>query len=155
MVVGLSERETADRTCAIVQFEGVHEEVVPSLVHALNRCKVRPTAYINARCLETRGDVFAGMTALDCDVNYLPIATRQDWLQLASTVQTGGYDFLVLSTYQLDGAADWARARKESGLREAFRDSTGTVRRGAPPGQTVSAFPGFRLRSNRPWHPRR
>ena len=50
---------TRGRTVAIVQFEAVHEEVIPSVCHALKENGITPTVFLNHEILTRRGDIFA------------------------------------------------------------------------------------------------
>lgn len=93
---------------AIVQFEGVHEEVIPSVARALARCGVDCDIYVNACVLERRGDLLGSIPETKGKVRYPEINRKEDWEKLQADVLSAGYDALFLNTLQRDGVADWA-----------------------------------------------
>lgn len=95
------------RKCAIFQFEGVHEEVVPSLVHSLNSNGFSPDVFLSARC-KSRGDLFETLNGLDCKIEYPEIESRKAWQDLKTIAANGGYEFIVMSTFQRESVANWA-----------------------------------------------
>ncbi|MCP9927986.1 hypothetical protein [Cyanobium sp. CH-040] len=105
------EQEAAQSHCAVIQLEGVHEEVIPSLVLALNACGYKPDVYVNKRCKQQRGDIFKRLkTPLDCTIRYVSITEPQHWKNLARKIKSSGYNFIVLSTYQHESIAKWTAA---------------------------------------------
>lgn len=94
---------------AIVQFEAVHEEVIPSIVRALSAGGVAAHAYVNSRAQERRGDLLNTVTETSGRVSYPRIERAADWSTLAQVVAGSGADFVVLNTFQRNSVANWAR----------------------------------------------
>ena len=97
------------RRCAIVQLEAVHEEIIPSIVFALNGLDIVPDVYINERCRLLRGDIFEELPSLDLNLNYVSMEGMKAWEKLAETLSSSNPECVVISTYQRDGIAAWAR----------------------------------------------
>lgn len=91
-------------------MNGVHEEIVPSLIHAVGDGAL-VDVFVNARCRDKRGDIFAHSPNFGARIRYVPIEGSQDWTDLAATLDAGSYDLLVFSTLQTDSFANFARAR--------------------------------------------
>lgn len=104
-------QSSARRSVAIVELTGVHEEIIPSLVDALPE-GVRAEVFINSRCRDLRGDLFAELAGLDATVTYVDILSAADWIALGARIDGGGHDALIPSTFQIEGVALWARARR-------------------------------------------
>jgi hypothetical protein len=95
--------------CAILQFEGVHEEVVPSLALAMNSAGLNCHSIVNRRCVDRRGDVFAEVGRDLGTVEYAALEGRPDWGSLETAVAAGNYSVLLFSTFQRDSVANFAR----------------------------------------------
>ncbi len=96
------------RRCAIVQLEAVHEEIIPSIVRALNSLDIVPDVFINQRCKFLRGDIFNELPDLELNLNYISVEGRQDWITLSDRLKSSKLDCVILSTYQREGIAAWA-----------------------------------------------
>lgn len=94
--------------CAIVQFEAVHEEIVPSIISAFTANGAVCEAFINQQCLNQRGDIFASVGTQGATINYVPIERRADWQSLAERVHGGGFDAICFATFQRDSIANWS-----------------------------------------------
>lgn len=106
----LSEKVSA-LSVAIVELTGVHEEIIPSLVDALP-VGTRTQVFVNQRCKHMRGDLFAETEGVNASVTYVDIVKAPDWDKLGGLIDAGGHDVLIISTFQIDGIAKWARKRK-------------------------------------------
>lgn len=102
--------QASPRSVAIVELTGVHEEIIPSLVDALPE-GTRADVFVNARCRSVRGDIFSQIGPLSAQVQYIEIAKAIDWVELGRRIDAGGYDALIISTFQIEGVALWAAAR--------------------------------------------
>ena len=91
--------------CAILQFEGVHEEVVPSLALAMNSAGLNCHSIVNRRCVDRRGDVFAEVGRDLGTVEYVDLEGRPDWQKLDDSVAAGNYNVLLFSTFQRDNGS--------------------------------------------------
>ncbi|WP_439140351.1 hypothetical protein [Roseicyclus sp.] len=103
--------ESSHRKVAILELTGVHEEVIPSLVDAVPS-GVTVDVFVNARCRDIRGDIFREIKGFTANVRYLEIAKAIDWVKLGRDIDGGGYEALIISTFQIEGVALWARERK-------------------------------------------
>lgn len=92
----------------IIQMEAVHEEIIPSLVKALNDNSIFPDVYINANCKRRRGDIFREIKSICCNIFYINIEKAQDWEDLKSTVHVESYDACIFSTYQHKGIINFS-----------------------------------------------
>ena len=92
------------RRAAIIQTDGVHEEIISSLIHALG-AGWEVAVYINQRCRDTRGDIFAQMPEVSAKIYYVAIENRPDWEALQNTIRAFAPDLVISSTFQRDGAA--------------------------------------------------
>jgi glycosyltransferase involved in cell wall biosynthesis len=101
---------TEPRSVAIVELTGVHEEIIPSLVDALP-AGTAAHVFVNARCRDIRGDLFAELAMRDITLSYVPIEKAADWQVFGELIDAGGHDALIVSTLQLEGTAVWASAR--------------------------------------------
>lgn len=95
---------------AIVETGGVHEEIIPSLIHALAPF-AEISVFINERCRGVRGDLFSELKISFIDLHYVSLVSRDDYQALGRKIDAGGYQVVVVSTLQSDGAADWASMR--------------------------------------------
>jgi hypothetical protein len=101
------------KRAAVVQFEAVHEEVMPTVCRALILNGVQPTVFANARILENRGDLFSQLGIDDYKVNYAQVNERSDWDELKERIAgSGEFDLLVLNTFQREGIAKWSEATR-------------------------------------------
>jgi hypothetical protein len=101
-------RGAAGLKAAVVQFEAVHEEVVPSVFAALSAAGVASHAYVSARVRDRRGDLLGGLAETSGKVSYPRIECAADWDALAETVIRSGADLLVLNTFQRESVARWS-----------------------------------------------
>jgi len=97
------------KSCAIIQMEAVHEEIIPSLIHALNKAGFTPHVYINAKCKESRGEFFGQFPQLSFDVHHIRLDRAQDWQILKEKIRGKSYQFALLSTFQRDGICNWSK----------------------------------------------
>jgi hypothetical protein len=96
------------RKICIIQMEAVHEEIIPSIIHALNALFIKPVVYINADCRTKRGDIFQLTGNIEADVKYVPIKGKQDWRDLEEQIRSQRYDACIFSTYQRKGILDFS-----------------------------------------------
>jgi len=96
------------KRCAIIQMEAVHEEIIPSLVHALNKAGYAPRIYINAKCRERRGEFFGQFPHLTFDVHHTRLDKAQDWQILKEKIREHCHQFALFSTFQIDGICNWS-----------------------------------------------
>lgn len=89
-------------------MEAVHEEIIPSLVKALNDNSILPDVYINANCKRRRGDLFREIKSICCNTFYINIEKAKDWEDLKSTVHKENYDACIFSTYQHKGIINFS-----------------------------------------------
>lgn len=94
--------------CAIVQLEGVHEEITPSFIRALNALGYTPHVYLNTQCRAVRGDIFGQIDRLKAEVTYVPLKNRSDWLSLRDKMNEIDYPFVLINTFQREGVSKWA-----------------------------------------------
>lgn len=104
-------QSSARRSVAIVELTGVHEEIIPSLIDALPE-GVHADVFVNSRCRAQRGDLFAELHDLNATVTYVDIVAAVDWIALGARIDGGGHEALIISTFQIEGVALWARARR-------------------------------------------
>jgi hypothetical protein len=103
--------QTSRGSVAILELTGVHEEIIPSLVDALPR-GMSAVVYVNDRCRLVRGDIFAELAGLNALVEYVEISKAIDWVNLGRRIDAGGHEALIVTTFQIEGVALWARGRK-------------------------------------------
>jgi glycosyltransferase involved in cell wall biosynthesis len=97
---------TRGQTVAIVQFEAVHEEVIPSVCHALKENGITPTVFLNREILTRRGDIFARICPGEFDYHYVPVSSPEDWHMLKTRLLARKKDaFVFINTYQRPGIA--------------------------------------------------
>ena len=95
---------------AILQLEGVHEEVIPSVVNALALNGYRSKIFMNEVILQNREDIFAHLPQFDAEYHYVPIKTVQDWKTLENTVKGDPeIDLVFFNTFQRKGGANLAK----------------------------------------------
>jgi glycosyltransferase involved in cell wall biosynthesis len=98
---------TTSKVC-IIQMEAVHEEIIPSLIHALNSIHIKPDVYINKNCKTRRGDVFERIIGLNACINYVPINGKSDWQNLQELIRDKNYNACIFSTYQRKSILDFS-----------------------------------------------
>ncbi|QVL52565.1 MAG: hypothetical protein KFB97_14380 [Cyanobium sp. M30B3] len=91
-------------------MEAVHEEIIPSLIHALNSIHIKPDIYINRDCKLRRGDIFKEITGLNACISYVPINGKPDWQNLQKLIQSKNYNACLFSTYQRKSILDFSLA---------------------------------------------
>ena len=101
-----SSGEEASTRAVIVQVEPVHEEVIPSLRHVLERNGVSTTIVLDERTRD-HGDLFAAFTDYAADVHYLPLTTAEGWDRARPHIDAA--DLVVFNTFQFNGHARQAR----------------------------------------------
>ena len=79
------------KSCCILQLEGVHEEITPTFVHALNENGYKVDVYLNKRSLLAKGDIYKFIPSLNADVYYISLEAKQDWDQLFQTIHNSRY----------------------------------------------------------------
>ncbi|HSV40502.1 MAG TPA: FkbM family methyltransferase [Nocardioidaceae bacterium] len=84
---------------AVVQQEAVHEEVVPSVFHALLANDLEPTAFLNKR-IRARSDLFSAFTSYADRVDYVDFEGPADREAMAAVAKQ--FDLLVMNTFQRD-----------------------------------------------------
>ncbi len=94
--------------CAIVQFEAVHEEIIPSLITAFAAAGISSEVFINQNAAAQRGDVFSaiGMTmpsSTMCRSRSAPTGRR--W---RSASVRADFDIICMATCQRESVANWA-----------------------------------------------
>src|SRR5262249_31773564 len=88
------------RRAAVVQFEAVHEECVPALVHLLRLNAVDPVVFLNERIRTNRPGLKARFPDVADRIKFVDISRRQDWARVAAKVQRLDPDLVVLNTFQ-------------------------------------------------------
>lgn len=101
---GGTDAERPALRAALLQFEAVHEECIPALVHGLRANGVEPTIYVNDRIRDARGDIGSLFPEIGT-VNYRPFHSPADWNALQAEVAS--YDLMVVNTFQREGVANW------------------------------------------------
>jgi len=95
------------KKCVIVQYEGIHEEIIPSIIFVLNNLGYKPTILINAGYRGGgKGDIFKHITNVDYEL--VPIALRRKALfekGLEIINRDKNFEFLVYITYQSNAIA--------------------------------------------------
>ncbi len=96
-------------TAAVVQFEAVHEEVIPSVCHALRENGITPTVFLNQEIANRRGDLFAEICPGEFDYHYVALSSTEDWQRLRARLDRRRSDaFVFFNTFQRPGIARFA-----------------------------------------------
>lgn len=92
---------------AIVQFESVHEEIVPSVNFFFE--KFECFTYLNEKIKDRRGDFFQESEFKGINYKYVPIAESSDWDLLEKEIsQQFNPDIVLMNTYQRKSTINWS-----------------------------------------------
>ncbi|MEL0633153.1 hypothetical protein V6237_10255 [Pseudoalteromonas carrageenovora] len=97
------------KKAAIVQFEAVHEEVIPSIDFYLKSVGYNTGSYLNRNIYKRKGDFFRDAGFEKVNYSYVTIEKGSDWAELMETVKGDeGLELLVLNTFQRKSVVNWS-----------------------------------------------